>query len=352
MRIKRIVLLVVLLLFCMMPIRPVTAAYGDVSPQSITSFAEEVGWFHDGSNTTGIAPSSGDGISSDGDILTMTSDLDGAWFNITTSITTANYPFFVLNCTSISLGDGWKLEQYDGAVWATLQSSYATDTGIYRYNMLALDSSVSLFRVNLTQTATIKFDFFTAYGIENFTITQDVTVTVTEVAYVNSNNALVIDKTTANYIQFSYDISLSVVVATYNIWNLSILSPSAADYIQFYVGGSWETHYWSNTNGTWTGTGILTDLQFVVYYDETLSTIKFITTYDWQEIDTVTVWFVVPFDQWPITNFYILLGFGMVIFSGVFLVYGGRKSMSTDKLLYFLLLFMIGWGLIIGSVMS
>ena len=52
------------------------------------------------------------------------------------------------------------------------------------------------------------------------------------------------------------------------------------------------------------------------------------------------------YDGW-----FILAGLILIPASTTYLAYGGRKSLTADKLLYAILAFMLGLGLLIGGVM-
>lgn len=54
---------------------------------------------------------------------------------------------------------------------------------------------------------------------------------------------------------------------------------------------------------------------------------------------------------WALNNLYILLGAGLVIGCGLYLVKGGKNEVSMNKVYYVIVAFMIGWALIIGGVM-
>lgn len=54
---------------------------------------------------------------------------------------------------------------------------------------------------------------------------------------------------------------------------------------------------------------------------------------------------------WTLNAWYIVLGMILVPASGLYLVYGGRKNLSSDKVFYALIAFMIGWGLIVGGIL-
>lgn len=75
---------------------------------------------------------------------------------------------------------------------------------------------------------------------------------------------------------------------------------------------------------------------------------------EWREVGTAILQFFLPVDPaslWALNNLYILLGAGLVIGCGVYLVKGGKNEASMNKLFYVIVAFMIGWALIIGGVM-
>ena len=66
--------------------------------------------------------------------------------------------------------------------------------------------------------------------------------------------------------------------------------------------------------------------------------------------------FVFPVDWHPVAifgydAFFVFLGLIMIPFSTMYLVKGGRKELSMDKVFYFLILFMLGWAFFIGGIM-
>ena len=74
----------------------------------------------------------------------------------------------------------------------------------------------------------------------------------------------------------------------------------------------------------------------------------------WRDVTTATLYFTVEFTeatQWALNNWYILLGMGLVVASGIFLVKGGKDELSMNKFFYVIIAFMIGWALIIGGIM-
>lgn len=74
----------------------------------------------------------------------------------------------------------------------------------------------------------------------------------------------------------------------------------------------------------------------------------------WQEVGSAEFIFPVRWDpttQFGYDMFFIALGLIMIPFSTLYLVRGGRKNMSRDKLFYGLIIFVMGLGLLIGGVM-
>lgn len=74
----------------------------------------------------------------------------------------------------------------------------------------------------------------------------------------------------------------------------------------------------------------------------------------WQQASDANFIFDVGWDpafQFGYDAFFIFLGLIMIPASTMYLVRGGRKEMSTDKLFYALIIFFVGIGLVIGGVM-
>jgi len=74
----------------------------------------------------------------------------------------------------------------------------------------------------------------------------------------------------------------------------------------------------------------------------------------WQQASDANFIFDVGWDpafQFGYDAFFIFLGLIMIPASTMYLVRGGRKEMSTDKLFYALIIFFVGLGLVIGGVM-
>ena len=56
-------------------------------------------------------------------------------------------------------------------------------------------------------------------------------------------------------------------------------------------------------------------------------------------------------ESWGFQTSFVILGLIMIPASGLYLVHGGKDAMSRDKLYYVLVIFFIGWALLIGGIM-
>jgi hypothetical protein len=71
----------------------------------------------------------------------------------------------------------------------------------------------------------------------------------------------------------------------------------------------------------------------------------------WSDVGEATLWFHVPMHPWGLNALLILLGMCLVVCSGVYLAKGGKNEISSDKVFYALVMFMLGWGLIVGGIL-
>ena len=71
---------------------------------------------------------------------------------------------------------------------------------------------------------------------------------------------------------------------------------------------------------------------------------------EWQEVGDAELVFSIPIDETALNWFLILLGMFMVPASTLYLVKGGKNNMSMDKVFYFIVAFLFGWGLIFIGV--
>ena len=74
-------------------------------------------------------------------------------------------------------------------------------------------------------------------------------------------------------------------------------------------------------------------------------------TPSWHIIATAILTFVIELFTGSLDAFIILLGLIMIPASTLYLVKGGRDEMSSDKFFYFIIVFIIGWALLIGGIM-
>jgi len=309
----------------------------------------ETGWQHDGSTTTGISSADGGTIATGGDAVTLTADGDGSTFLIVADTTAtagaivcAYYPFFSFDIDS---GSGsWTLQQWDGAAYATLQSSTAISAGVKRFNMQALDTYVYWLRVTLTASGSLVFDFAKAYSIANFTYTGS-GISADDYLYVSSD-ILTCSGTSFTSIVLDHDPALAVNSATYNVWNVT--TGSGIPQTDYYVDTAW-VGYSSETEGNLIF-GTLTDLRIKFTASANIAAIIFMDYRTWNEVGSVVLTFWLPFDVTNLNIFLVILGMALIPTSACYLVYGGRKNFSTDKLFYGLVAFMLGWGLLIGGI--
>lgn len=76
-------------------------------------------------------------------------------------------------------------------------------------------------------------------------------------------------------------------------------------------------------------------------------------TEQWNEITDAVLYLSVQFSssaQWAFDAWFITAGLVMLPASTLYLAYGGRKNLTTTKFFYFLIMFIVAWGLLIGGV--
>ena len=77
--------------------------------------------------------------------------------------------------------------------------------------------------------------------------------------------------------------------------------------------------------------------------------IKFIYS-TWEEIGDAELVFIVPLDETGLNMLLVLLGLIMIPTSTIYAAKGGLKDASTNKLFYVLIIFFLGWGLLLGGI--
>lgn len=71
----------------------------------------------------------------------------------------------------------------------------------------------------------------------------------------------------------------------------------------------------------------------------------------WNVAATAPLYFQTEQYTLPLEGFLILLGLVLIPVSTVYLVRGGRESLSNDKIFFFFLVFFVGWALFLGGIM-
>ena len=71
----------------------------------------------------------------------------------------------------------------------------------------------------------------------------------------------------------------------------------------------------------------------------------------WNLINSVMLYFSVPFDMWGMDMALIILGLVMIPVSTLYLAYGIKHDRSSDRLFYGLIILMLGFGLFIGGIL-
>lgn len=343
----------------------------------------EMGFQRDCSKIDDVTVVSGGTLSTDGDRFTFSGTdalYDEVQFKIDSTTTEADlkiadYPFLRVRWVAPTTQE-CQIQVYDenGAGYA-----YSlTETGSWVTTTINVDALVTAgsyvsridFHDGKDNSQSFQIDYIKLYGIANFTITQS-GAGLDTILYVDTpTGELVYDSGTdpGNVVLF-HDPELDVDRAVYPYWNISSttgLNTTGANDFNFYDEDGYQNI--DITNGTWQGeTGTFEDFH-LTYYTATTIRIENIVfrgiVPDWRVVDTQDITFVLP--AWNIVGtviiyfftpigdalniWYILLGLIMLPCSTLFLVHGGREKLSMDKAFFFIVLFMLGWALIIGGI--
>ena len=333
--------------------------------------ANESGWQHDGSTIQGTESYVAGKVTAESSngVLKISNTDNGApqalafWIDETSSTSTIEtdyYQFLEVQVTALQAGAEWSLSLYDNTTQTSIQS-VTSATGTFRYNIKAgysSDPNRILFFVGgvISHAKWIDVTSLKVYSIANFTVGGN-SLTINSIAYVDSGT-LIVNPDSASDLSFYHDPALAVSTASFQVWNITAnnLNPSGANDFNFkaYIDGL-ESHV-DETRGTWTNSGTVTDFELKCYtdYEFRISALKFIDTHDWQEINDVEIIFQVgwtPEFQFSYDAFFIFLGLIMIPASTMYLAWGGRKAMSTDKLFYGLVLLALGFGFLIGGIL-
>jgi hypothetical protein len=74
------------------------------------------------------------------------------------------------------------------------------------------------------------------------------------------------------------------------------------------------------------------------------------TTKEWEGVNTAIIVFFVPVFTGALDATLIILGLIMIPASTLYLVKGGKDEMSSDKLFYVIIIFVMGWALFLGGI--
>ena len=356
--------------------------------------ADEMGWQHDGSTTEGTIGlgSTTFSVSSDNDILTVnTTSVESVPYwdtyqflidatSTKAEIETTYYQFLEVRwrCTALTAGLVY-LDMYADDYAAYALSGYHSspfDWVTERFNMKAFTTEIvnqdglciMTYSDAIGEYSVVEIDYIKAYSIANYTVTQS-TVGINEYAYVAGGELHFNLDGDSDYILLNHDPAISVDSTTYNRWILDIDNVGSGtshtdDFgIDFYVG-AWLGYTYDETNSTMP-TGTTTDFRIISYDAYSLQSIVFWDAHTWHVVDSETIYFDLPewhlvelvsiiiwleIVTWALDVFLILLGMFMVPASTLYLVKGGKDNMSMDKVFYFIVAFLFGWGLIFIGV--
>jgi len=196
-----------------------------------------------------------------------------------------------------------------------------------------------------------------AYGIANFTLTQSA-ATVND--YLYASGGVLYSAISSGYMILDYDPTLST--SGNLLWTKD---GTGTSYLSFNYDG-W-TDYDSDPYGVLIGSQTITDLRIKLDSTANIENILLRTkpplwvqsgeatiildTPEWIQAGDADFWIIILFNQGTIDYLLMFVGLALLPVSTLFLVYGGKKNMSVDKLLVFLLLFFVACGMIIGGLL-
>ena len=330
--------------------------------------SDEMGWQHDGSTTAGL---SGDASwNSDGDVLNISTIGNYEYLDFFVDSTNTKacidkdyYSFLEMKIDSLNDadldGEVWKMLIYDGSVLTNLHS-YTDETGVIRFNLMAaVGDDIQYFRLQMRDNAEwVILDYIKAYSIANFSITQSASCATSDVLYVEAG-ILYSEMDNGSFV-LDYDPTFLLNGST--TWAKS--TTLGESYLSFLHGG-WTDYSNETTGKLYAGT--TTDLRIKFNETANIQMIEYsVLIPQWFLVGTAIIYFDMP-NWWTIAIadavFYIplgtytlefllmIMGLVMIPFSTLFLVKGGREEMSRDKIFFFLLLFLMGWALVLGGLM-
>lgn len=342
--------------------------------------ATACGWQHDASTKSGVVET-GSGLTyettSDSDVLTMNVTYDSSpntgqfQFPFDTSTTDRDierdyYGFLRVRVKATETGStdprfGVRLDAVRSDS-ISISSTWTT----YDINLMALTTANAnryfylAASIGAGESCEFELDFIKIHSIANFGITESST-TVDDVLYVE-HGVLNAEMDTGHFI-LDYE-GLYKNTTDSLTWNKS--TSNGDSYVSFGYDG-WS-EYSSETTGSLYG-GTLTDLH--IKFNETANIIDItfeslppewhvfndegitfmLDLPDWVTCPYVSFYIYIPINQATIDYVLMYVGLLLIPVSTLYLVWGGKEKMSTDKLLIFLLIFFTGVGLLLGGLL-
>ena len=347
---------------------------GNIKPDYLrVGNSMSMGWQHDGSTTAGTSNDEDEDktyiISSDGDVLTLncsgtatgTSSYNILYIDPTDTdshIERDYYSWIAIRFRGTTTGnvvidgtfrtDGYASSFFSHSTgvldgeWHTIRKNHKAATTVKAENQF------HIYSINNSMDAwsyEVQIDWIKAYSIANFTVTQS-GATVDDYLYVDSGTLYShIDN---GYIEANYDPALLVDTKIDGMWNLTTGAgtPQSDYYVDAWAG------YSSETEG-YLASGTLTDFKLKFTDDANVAAVTFlIAPPQWYEVSEAELLFSAPIDETGLDMLLIFLGLIMIPLSTLYLVKGGRSEMSSDKLFYGLIAFVMGWALFLGGIMA
>jgi len=334
--------------------------------------SDEMGFQDNCANIEHVNGADGATISSNGDFITLVADAS-AYANFTIDTTTTQsyidptyYPFIEIKIHSNDVGNDLQLKTLTAGGARTILSRFTTTTNIIHANILAYgDYDYYAIQIWGFDNETTRIDYIRPYSIANYSYSAHASTTVQDYAYV-SGGILIFSRDTSYWMALNHDPSINVPTGTYNLIELttSTITEGGTDDMYFteYETGDADSYFTSTIYPVHT---TIDDFAIGSYGDYGISSITFIDNHHWRVIDTISITFQLP--QWHVIDtvsviFYLVISTGKIdmwlAIIGMFLIptstcylaYGGRKNFSTDKLFYGLVLFILGWGFLLGGI--
>lgn len=306
---------------------------------------------------------------------------DGDKVNITTAGTTGNYalwyfdststesymdleyyPFIEFSISRVNYGGAWYMRVFNATDYEDIagsQGSPLSTTGIFRYNVGS--TSLDMFRrVGFYAAESgdwLTLDYVKLFNIANYTVTQSST-TIDDILYVE--DGILHSYMDDGYFILDQDPTISIS-DSYSWEKHTTLGES---YLSF-LYGAWSD-YSSETTGDFPYGTITTD--FRIKFNETANIQKieyYVLPPQWVIVATAIIYFdmpnwwvigvagsvfYIPIGEFTIQFLLMIMGLVMIPFSTVFLVKGGKDELNRDKLFLFLMIFFMGWALVLGGL--